>query len=133
RTATPSTAFEALADKAGERARDADPLRLDCGASGVSYFAQIPHGQRRRPIIIDTPSQGVRSSIHAESEPIRVSVASLRNMSGERKYHASTFNPSRRLAETSAARCSRGCRRNYLCWLLLGRLVARQHRHQTCG
>ncbi len=83
--------------------------------SGMSYFAQIPDGQRRRPIIIDTPSQGVRSSIQAESEPIRVSVASLRDKSGERKYHASTFNPSRRIAETSAARCSRGCRRNDLC------------------
>jgi hypothetical protein len=56
-----------------------DPLRLDCGArgtSGVSYFAQNPDGQRRRRITIDTSSQGVRSSIQAESEPIRVSVAS---------------------------------------------------------
>ena len=35
--------------------------------SGVSYFAQIPDGKRRRRIIIDTPSQGVRSSIQAES------------------------------------------------------------------
>jgi len=30
-------------------------------------------------------------------------VASLRDTSGERKYQASTFNPSRRLAEASAA------------------------------
>ena len=40
-----------------------------------------------------------------------MSVASLRNMSGERKYHASTFNPARRIAEASAARRSRRCRR----------------------
>jgi hypothetical protein len=46
-----------------------------------------------------------------------VSVASLRDMSGERKYHASTFNPSRRIAEASAAGCSRRCGRNDLCWL----------------
>src|SRR5947209_3581250 len=45
-------------------------------------------------ILIDTPSQSVRSSFQlAEPQPIRVSVASLRNMSGERKYHASAFNP----------------------------------------
>ena len=35
-------------------------------------------------------------------------VVSLRNMSGERKYHASTFNAARRIAEASAARRSRG-------------------------
>jgi hypothetical protein len=40
-----------------------------------------------------------------------VSVASLRNMSGERMYHASTFNPSRRIAEAFATRRSRRCRR----------------------
>jgi hypothetical protein len=40
---------------------------------------------------IETLSQSVRSSIQlAEPEPIRVSVGSLRNMSGERKYHASS-------------------------------------------
>jgi hypothetical protein len=32
----------------------------------VSYFAQIPEGQRRKRIIIDTPSQSVRSSILTE-------------------------------------------------------------------
>src|ERR1700738_5221265 len=100
-------------------------------ASGVSNFAQTPDGQRRNPMIIDAPSQSVRSSIQlAEPEPIRVSVASLRNMSGERKYHAITFNPARRIAEASAARRSCRCRRNNLCWLLLGWLVARQHRCQ---
>src|ERR1700730_19034285 len=84
-------------------------------------------------ILIDTPSQSVRSSFQlAEPEPIRVSVASLRNMSGERKYHASTFNPARRIAEAFAARRSRRCRRNDLCWLLLGWLVARQHHLQDC-
>ena len=36
---------------------------------------------------------------------------SLRNMSGERKYHASAFNPARRIAEASAARRSRRCGR----------------------
>jgi hypothetical protein len=46
-------------------------------------------------------------------------------MSGERKYHASTFNAARRVAEASAAGRSRRCHRNYVCWLLLGRLVAR--------
>src|SRR6266576_5483256 len=47
-------------------------------------------------------------------------------MSGERKYHAITFNAARRIAEASAARRSRRCRRNDLCWLLLGWLVARE-------
>src|SRR6266851_2114166 len=46
-------------------------------------------------------------------------------MSGERKYHASTFNAARRIAEASAARRSRWCRRNDVCWLLRGWLVAR--------
>ena len=35
-------------------------------ASGVSYFAQFPDGQRRKRITIDTPSQSVRSLIQAE-------------------------------------------------------------------
>src|ERR1700730_2238128 len=84
-------------------------------------------------ILIDTPSQSVRSSFQlAEPEPIRVSVASLRNMSGERKYHASAFNPASRIAEASAARRShRWCGNNH-CWLLLGWLVARQHHLQDC-
>src|SRR6266853_3141554 len=83
------------------------------------------------PILIDTPSQSVRSSFQrAEPEPIRVSVSSLRSMSGERKYHASTCNSARRIAEASAARRSRRCRCNDVCWLLLGWLVARQHRLQ---
>src|SRR5438034_4812787 len=73
------------------------------------------------PILIDTPSQSVRSSFQlAEPEPIRVPVSSLRNMSGERKYHASTCNSARRIAEASTARRSRRCRRNDVCWLLLG-------------
>src|SRR5712692_1059462 len=93
----------------------------------VSYFAQTPDGQRRKPIIIDTPSQSVRSSIQlAEPEPVRVSVASLRNMSGERKYRGITFDPARRIAHPSAARRSRRCRRDNVRRLLLGRLVARQ-------
>jgi hypothetical protein len=72
-------------------------------------------------------SQRVRFSIQfAKPEPVRVSVVSLRNMSGERKYHASTFNAARRIAEASAARRSRRCHRNCVCWLLLGRLVARR-------
>src|SRR5947209_19243093 len=42
--------------------------------------------ERRKLVRIDTLSQSVRPSPQlAESEPIRVSVASLRNMSGERK------------------------------------------------
>ena len=84
--------------------------------------------------IIDTLSQGVRSSIQlAEPEPIRVSVASLRNMSGERKRRAITFNAARRVADPSTARSSRRCRRNDRCWLFLGWVVARQHRrhHDT--
>ena len=44
-------------------------------------------------------------------------------MSGERKYHASAFNPARRIAEASAARRSRWCRCNDCCWLLLGWLT----------
>src|SRR6266403_2367923 len=84
-------------------------------------------------ILIDTPPQSVRSSFQlAEPEPIRVSVVSRRNMSGERKYHASTFNPARGITEASAARRSRRCHRNDVCWLLLGRLVARQHHLQDC-
>ena len=96
----------------GGRPGRSDPLKRT-----VSYFAQVPDGRRRKLLAIDTPSQSVRSLIQAEPEPIRVSVASLRNMSGERKYHASTFNPSRRIAEASAARCSCRCRRNDFCWL----------------
>ena len=77
---------------------------------------------------IETLSQSVRSSFQfAEPEPIRVSVPSLRNMSDERKYRGITFDPARRIADASAARRSRGCRRNDRCWLLLGWLVARQH------
>jgi len=49
-----------------------------------------------------------------------VSVASLRSMSGERKYHAITFNPARRIADPSAARCSRRCCGNNVRRLLLG-------------
>src|SRR5258708_33191634 len=63
-----------------------------------------------------------------DREPIRVSVRSLRNMSDERKHHANAFNARRRIAEPSAARRSRWCRRNDLCGLLLVWLVARQHR-----
>src|SRR3984893_4007544 len=82
-------------------------------------------------ILIDTPSQSVRSSIQlAESEPIRVSVASLRNMSGERKYRGIAFNPARRIADPPAARRSRWCCHHNICWLLLGWLVARQHCRQ---
>src|SRR6195256_2569108 len=70
----------------------------------VSCFAQTPDGQRRKQILIDTPSQRARSSIRlAEPEPVRAPVASFRNMSGERKSHASTFNATRRFAHTSAA------------------------------
>src|SRR6266436_8232408 len=84
-------------------------------------------------ILIGTPSQSVRSSFQlAEPEPIRVSVASLRNMSDERKHHANAFNARGRIAEASAARRSRWCRRNDVCWLLLGWLVARQHHLQDC-
>ena len=90
----------------------------------LSCFAQTPAGRRGKQII-DTRSQRVRFSI---PEPIRVSVRSLRNMSGERKHHANAFNAGRGIAEASAARRSRRCRRNYVCWLLLGRLVSRQHR-----
>jgi hypothetical protein len=45
----------------------------------VSNIAQISNGQKRQVKIIDTPSQSVRSSIQSVPEPIRVSVASLRN------------------------------------------------------
>ena len=86
-------------------------LRSARETSGVSYFAQIPHGQRRKRMIIDTLSQSVRSPIQAEPGPIRVSVASLRNMSGERKYHASSFNSSGRIAEASPTRHSHRRRR----------------------
>src|SRR4029077_17849443 len=100
---------------------------------GVSYFAQIPDGKRRRQIIIDTPSQGVRSSIQVKSEPSRVSVAWLLNKSGERKYHASTFNPSRRIAEASPTRNSYRRRRVDGHRVFLGRLDDGRRRHQTCG
>src|SRR5437588_11409254 len=103
--------------------------KLDCQDRGhnqsvdVSYFAQTPDGQRRNR---DTNRYAIAK--RSVPEPIRVSVASLRNMSGERKYHASAFNPARRIAEASAARRSRRCDCNHVYWLLLGRLVARQHR-----
>ena len=61
-----------------------------------------------KPIIIERHLNAFGPSILlAEPEPVRVSVASLRNMSGERKYHASTFNPASRIADASAARRSR--------------------------
>jgi hypothetical protein len=67
----------------------------------------------------EAPDQSVRSSFQlAKPEPIRASAASLRNMSGERKYRASTFNAARRISKASAARRSRRCRRNDVCWLL---------------
>ena len=108
---------------------------LDCQRPGrnqsvdVSYLAQTLDGQRRKRITIDTPSQRVRSSIRlAEPEPTRVSVSSLRNMSGERKYRATTCNSGRRISDASAARRSRRCCRNDGCRLLLGWLVGEQHR-----
>src|SRR5262249_2594513 len=55
-------------------------------------------------------------------------VAFRRAVLSKGKSHASTFNPARRIAEAFAARRSRRCRRNDVCWLLLGWLVARQHR-----
>ena len=98
----------------------------------VSYFAQTPDGQRRnrnsnRYAI--AKAFGLHFQL-AEPEPIKVFVVSLRNMSGERKYHANAFKSARGIAEASAARRSRWCRCNDCCWLLLGWLVARQHRRQ---
>jgi Domain of unknown function (DUF4167) len=57
------------------------------------------------------------TKVASRREPIRVSAASLRRMSGERKYHASAFNPSRRIAEASAARRGRWRGLNDLYWL----------------
>ena len=39
-----------------------------CRRVDVSYFAQIPDGQRRRLTMIETPTQSVRSLIQAEPE-----------------------------------------------------------------
>jgi hypothetical protein len=64
---------------------------------GVSCFAQIPEGQRRKKLI-----RHPKAFMQTEPKPIRVSTASLRSMSGERKYPASAFNLSRRIAEASA-------------------------------
>src|SRR4029079_1026715 len=71
--------------------------------SQLSNFAQTPNGQRRKSILIDMPSQGVRSSIQL-AEPDPGVLASLRNMSGKRKFRAITCNPTRRIAEAAAAR-----------------------------
>jgi hypothetical protein len=46
-------------------------------------------------------------------------------MSSERKYHAITFNPARRIVDPSAARRSRWCCGNNVRRLLLGWMVAR--------
>ena len=51
--------------------------------------------------VIDAPC-----SDWPRSHPVRASVASLRNMSSERKYHASTFNPAGRIAEADAKKVS---------------------------
>jgi hypothetical protein len=80
--------------------------------SEMSNFAQSPNGQRRKLILIDTPSQGVRSSIQlAEADP--GVLASLRNMWGERKFRAITCNPTRRIAEAAAARRGSRSYRNH--------------------
>src|SRR6266852_7068647 len=92
-------------------------------------FIQTPIANGCRLLAIEPLSQGDRAFNSTYlPEPIRVSVRSLRNRSDERKHHANAFNARRRIAEASAARRSRWCRRNDLCWLLLGWLVARQHR-----
>jgi hypothetical protein len=58
----------------------------------VSNFAQTPLNNER---ILDSTERQLKAagpSIQlAEPEPIRVSVTSLRNSSGERKDHAITF------------------------------------------
>ena len=94
---------------------------------GVSYFAQTLR-PIRRSLTSSRDAVSKRSVVNQLAEHPSSSVASLRNRSGERKYHASTLNTRRRISEASAARRSRWCRRNDLCWLLLGWLVARQHR-----
>src|SRR2546430_10817916 len=92
-------------------------------------FIQTPIANGCTLLAIEPLSQGDRAFNSTYlPEPIRVSVRSLRNMSDERKHHANAFNARRRIAEASAAMRSRWCRRNDVCWLLLGWLVARQHR-----
>ena len=84
-------------------------------------FIQTPIANGCTLFAIEPLSQGDRAFNSTYlPEPIRVSVRSLRNMSDERKHHANAFNARRRIAEASAARRSRWCRRNDLCWLLLG-------------
>ncbi len=51
--------------------------------AGVSDIAQIPDGQWPKLITIETPSQSVQSWFMLNRKPIWVSVASLRNLSGE--------------------------------------------------
>src|SRR5271169_97678 len=102
-------------------------------SAGVSDIAQIPDGQKRQVKTINTPSQSVRSSIQAVLEPIRVPVASLRNRSGERKYHASAFNAAGRFADSSPTRNNYRRCRVYGYRVFLGRLDDWRHHQQTCG
>ena len=83
----------------------------------VSYFARFRTDEGVCYLKSICHPKSVRSLIQAEPEPIRMSVASLRNKSGERIYRASTFNASRRIADAFAPRRNRRCRRNDRCWL----------------
>jgi len=74
----------------------------------VFNLKQTPIANRRTLFAIEPLSQGDRAFNSTYSpEPSRVSVVSLRNMSGERKYHASAFNPAgdslKRLLQGAAA------------------------------
>ena len=52
--------------KSREISESISPPWRRCRRVDVSYFAQIPDGQRRRLTTIETPSQSVRSLIQAE-------------------------------------------------------------------
>src|SRR5690242_6849923 len=79
--------------------------------SQLSNFAQTPDGQRRKSILIDTPSQGVRSSIQlAEPDPGVLASPEICRAKGNSVL---TCNPTRRIAEAAAARRGSRSYRNH--------------------
>ena len=90
---------------------------------GVSYFAQTLRPIRRSL----TSSRDAVSKRSGSINSLNTHPAPRpRSGTGRAKGNtASTLNTRRRISEASAARRSRGCGRNHVCWLLLRRLVRR--------
>jgi hypothetical protein len=60
--------------------------------SGMSCFAQIPDGQRRRLTTIDTPSQAFDLQFKLSRNPFEFPWPRPEACLGERKYHANALN-----------------------------------------